>query len=99
MAEVIDRKFKIEAMSLNTGKIYTQSNAVLFLCKDALLPDLLDHYAKLAVEKGADPRQITGIGLLKERVIAWQRKNMKKVHLPDVSEGKEEARVCKPNKQ
>lgn len=96
--EAIDRKFIIVSKSLKTGKQYTQANAVLFLAKDALLPDLLDKYRDLAIEKGVDERQIRGIELLKERVIAWQRKNVKKVHMPDVEEGKEEKRVLKPNK-
>lgn len=96
--EAIDRKFKITAVSLKSKKKYTESNAVLFLAKDALLPDLLDRYKTLSIERGADERQITGIDLLKDRVLEWQRKNVKKVHLPDVEKGKEEQRVCKPNK-
>jgi UV DNA damage repair endonuclease len=98
MGEVIDRKFKIDAISLNTGKKYTHNNSVLFLAKDELLPKLLDKYHELCVEAKVDNRQLLGVSLLKERVIAWQRKNIKKVHLPDVSEGKEEKRICKNNK-
>lgn len=96
--EIIDRKFKFSAESLHTGKKYSQKDAVVFLAKDALLPDVLDFYEKKAIEMGTDARQITGIALLKERVLAWQRKNIKKVHLPDVDAGKEEKRVCRPNK-
>ena len=95
--EAIDRKFKIEAVSLKSGKKYTQANGVLFLVKDALLPDLLDKYYALAVEKGADERQLLGIQLLKERVVTWQRMHIKQVHVPDVEVGKEEKRVCKDN--
>lgn len=95
--EAIDRKFKIEAVSLKSGKKYNQSNAIVFLAKDALLPDLLDRYYAMCVEHKADARQLLGIALLKERVLAWQRKNMKKVHIADVEEGKEEKRVCKEN--
>lgn len=95
--EAIDRKFRIAATSLKSGKGYSQSNAVLFLATDALLPDLLDKYYELCASRGVDARQLRGVELLKERVIAWQRKNTKKVHVPDVEEGKEEKRVCKDN--
>jgi len=95
--ECIDRKFRIAATSLKSGKEYTQANAVIFLAKDALLPDLLDRYYAMCVEHKVDERQLLGIALLKERVVAWQRKNIKKVHLPDVEIGKEEKRVCKDN--
>jgi hypothetical protein len=96
--EVIDRKFKFTAVSNKSGKKYTEKNAIVFLLKDALLPDLLDKYYDLAVNKMADERQLEGIRLLKDRVLTWQRNNINKVHVPDVEVGKEEKRVCKPNK-
>lgn len=95
---IIDRKFQIAAKSLRSRKSYTQANAVLFLAKDELLPKLLDEYHRLCAEAKVDERQLLAVSLLKERVIAWQRKNIKKVHLPDVEAGKEEKRVCKVNK-
>jgi len=95
--ECIDRKFKTSATSLKSGKEYTQADSVVFLAKDALLPDMLDMYYAMSKAKGVDARQLLGIALLKERVVAWQRKNIKHVHLPDVEEGKEEKRVCKDN--
>lgn len=97
--EKIDRKFTINAKSIKTGKKYTQSNAVLFLAKDALLVPLLDHYYALCVQHKVDERQVKGVALLRERVSKYQEKHVKKVHLPDIEAGKEEARVCKPNKQ
>lgn len=96
--ETIDRKFKFTAISQKSGKKYTQNNAIVFLVKDALLPDLLDKYLELCLQKGVDTRQLAGVSLLKDRVLAWQRRNSNKVHLPDVQIGKEEARVCKVNK-
>ena len=96
--EVIDRKFKFRAVSNKSGKIYTEKNALVFLLKDALLPSLLDKYMELCASKNVDERQIMGVSLLKDRVLAWQRKNEKKVHVPDVEKGKEEKRVCKPNR-
>lgn len=96
--EVIDRKFKFKAISNKSGKVYTEKNALVFLIKDALLPDLLDKYKELCIHANVDDRQIRGVELLKDRVLAWQRKNEKKVHYPDIEQGKEEKRVCKPNK-
>lgn len=96
--EKLDRKFTFEAVSIRSGKRYTEKNAIVFLAKDALLPDLLDQYIELCVAKGVDLRQIEGAKLLKERVEKWQAKNEKLVHYPDVEQGKEEKRVCKPNK-
>jgi len=58
----------------------------------------LDKYYGLLVQHHADERQLEGIRLLKDRVLMWQRANEKKVKLPDVEAGKEEKRVCKPNK-
>lgn len=97
MAEAIDRKFKITAYSIKTKKTYSHNNAILFLTSDALLPDLLDKYLELCSANMVDERQIKGVALLKDRVLAWQRANPKKVHKPDVQEGEEEKRVCKSN--
>ena len=95
---IIDRKFKFKATSVKSGKVYTEHNAMVFLIKDALLPDMLDHYMQLCMEKGGSEQQNRGMVLLKDRVLTWQRKNIKKVKLPDVEEGLEEKRICKPNK-
>lgn len=95
--EVLDRKFKIKAVSIKSGKMYTQKNAILFLGKDKLLPDLLDKYIELCSKAGVDRAQLVGVQLLKDRVMRYQRENIKKVKLPDVSEGVEEKRVCKLN--
>lgn len=96
--EAIDRKFKITAVSKKSGKTYTEKEGILFLVKDALLPDLLDRYIELCVQNNVDERQIKGAQLLKDRVLKYQRLNMQKVKFPDVAEGKEEKKVCKPNK-
>lgn len=98
-SEVIDRKFKFVAISNKSGKKYTQNNAIVFLVKDALLPDLLDYYYSLCMRYKVDTRQMVGVGLLKDRVLSWQRRHFDKVHNPDVRVGKEELQVCKPNKQ
>jgi hypothetical protein len=97
MSQVVDRKFKFTAISNKSGKKYTQANAVLFLVKDSLLPNLLDEYYELCRNAGVDNRQLKGVQLLKDRVLTWQRMNIKKVSIPGVEEGKEEKRVCKDN--
>jgi hypothetical protein len=96
--EVVDRKFKITAVSNKSKKKYTEKNAIVFLVKDALLPDMLNNYIGLCMQRGVDERQLKGMQLLKDRVLAYQRKYPNKVKLPDISEGVEEKRVCKPNK-
>lgn len=95
--EKIDRKFSFVATSLKSGKTYTHRDAIVFLAKDALLPDLLDKYIELCVQRGVDEHQIKGAQLLKDRVLKYQRVNTQKVKLPDVEEGKEEKKACKPN--
>lgn len=96
--EVIDRKFKFKAVSNKSGKVYTEKNAMVFLIKDALLPDLLDAYVELCGKRGADTRQLAGIQLLKDRVVKWQRANINKVKLPDVELGKEDKYINRPNR-
>jgi hypothetical protein len=96
--QMLDRKFKIKAVSNKSGKLYTHENAILFLGKDKLLPDLLDAYIELCSKYGVDKAQLLGVQLLKDRVMSYQRANIKKVHLPDVAEGEEEKRVCKLNR-
>lgn len=96
--EIIDRKFIFVGASRKSQKKYTERNAILFVAHDAVLPDLLEKYQQLCQEKGVDERQLTAVSLLKERVVNWQRKNVKQVRVADVEQGKEEKRVCAPNK-
>lgn len=96
--EILDRKFKFKAVSIRTGKQYTEKNAIVFLAKDALLPELLQYYEKLCKDNEVDELQIKGVQLLIERVRQYQSQYPQKVHMPDVEKGEEEKRVCKPNK-
>lgn len=96
--EAIDRKYRFKAVSVVSGRIHTQVDAVLFLAKDALLPALLEKYMELCRDNGVGDSQIKGVALLKDRVMTYQRRNINKVRVPDVGDGKEEKRVCKPNK-
>jgi hypothetical protein len=96
--EAIDRKYRFKAVSLASKREHTHADAVLFLAKDQLLPALLEKYIELCRDNGVADSQIKGVTLLKERVLTFQRRNINKVQLPDVGDGKEEKRVCKPNK-
>ena len=96
--EAIDRKYRFKAVSVASKRMHTQSDSVLFLAKDALLPKLLDRYVELCKENGVGESQIQGVILLRERVMTYQRRNINKVSIPNVGDGKEEQRVCKPNK-
>lgn len=96
--EAIDRKYRFKAVSLASKREHTHADAVLFLAKDKLLPALLDKYITLCLENEVSDNQIKGVQLLKERVLTFQRRNINKVELPDVGDGKEELRVCRPNK-
>ena len=96
--ECIDRKFKFTAISNKSGRKYTEKNALVFLVKDSLLPNMLDKYIELCGQAQVDERQLLGMQLLKDRVMEYQRKYPKKVKKPDVAEGREEKRVCKANK-
>jgi hypothetical protein len=96
--ECIDRKYRFKAVSLASKRTHTHADAVLFLAKDQLLPALLEKYIELCRDNGVADSQIKGVMLLKERVLTFQRRNINKVQLPDVGDGKEEKRVCKPNK-
>ena len=96
--ECIDRKYRFKAVSVASGKQHTQSDAVLFLAKDKLLPALLDKYIELCRDNGVGDTQIKGVELLMDRVLTYQLRNINKVRLPDVGDGKEEKRVCKANK-
>lgn len=96
--EAIDRKYRFKAVSVASGRQHSQADGVLFLAKDKLLPALLDSYIRLCVESGVDDKQTQGVVLLRERVMTYQRRNINKVRLPDVGDGKEAKRVLKPNK-
>lgn len=98
MPEVIDRKFKFKAVSIHSGKQFTEKNAIVFLAKDALVPALLKYYEQLCRTQECDERQIKAVELLRERVEKYQAMYPRKVSFPDVAEGEEEKRVCKPNK-
>jgi len=96
--EIIDRKYRFEAVSISSGRKHSEKDAMIFLAEDKLLPEVLDFYAELCVRYNVDRRQLEGVKLVKERVLKYQEKHANKVDLPDVKEGKEYKRVCKPNR-
>jgi len=98
MGEAIDRKFKFEAVSLSSGKAYSQKNAIVFLARDPAVPAALEAYEAKCKELGASDEQLQGVGLLHARVVQFQTRSLKRVKVADVQPGKEAKRVLKPNK-
>ncbi|MHB1183368.1 MAG: hypothetical protein ACYC4A_01530 [Desulfobulbia bacterium] len=75
----IDRKFKLLAVNPVTGKIYTEENAMVFCAKDAALPAALQAYLVECARIGANPEHLQSVGLLIERVVAYQREVQSRV--------------------
>lgn len=92
----IDRKFRINAISEKSGKVYSEKEAMLFLAKDKALPNTLRFYMAECERIGADPGQIESVRLMIERVEKYQRENPELAKIPDVDPAKE-AYLLKPN--
>jgi len=84
---VIDTKFTINAQCIEHNHFYTESEAVLFLCKDQAFLPTLRYYRHVCVQVGAGERQVRAVDKLIERVVQWQRDNPDKMKVPDVDEG------------
>lgn len=95
MNKNIDRKFKIVAENATTSKQHTERDAVLFLAKDKALPATLEFYREECQRLGAEPTFLDSVGKLIGRVKEFQAKHPKKVKVPDISAGKETARLLK----
>ncbi len=84
MSKSIDRKFKINATSISSGKSYDETTAVLFLARDKGFLKTLPHYLAACIEVGADEHQIRAVELMTERVAAYQRDHPGEAKVPDV---------------
>lgn len=93
----IDRKFHIAAVHKTKGKGVTDSEAVLFLCKDDAFPATLQFYRAECMRLGVGVAQVEGIDLLIERVALWRRRNKVLCRNPDIDQGPEVAYVNRPN--
>ena len=80
----IDRKFKIQATSINSGNVYTENEAVCFLAKDRAFLMALPAYLEACKTIGAGPDQLKAVELMIERVREYQAANPHKVKVPDV---------------
>lgn len=69
---VIDRKFIILAVNPINGKVYDETNSILFAAKDAAVPEMLAAYAAHCMRLGANPEHLQSVRLLRERVIKFQ---------------------------
>ena len=94
----IDRKFKIEAVCVAHGDVFTEEDGVFFKAGDAAFNrSVMDAYKREALRFNAHPRQIAGIDLLTERIEQYKLAHPSKVKVPDVDEGREEQIVNRPN--
>jgi hypothetical protein len=82
---MIDRKFKINAQNPVNGNTYTEKNALILCAKDKAVPVALKAYQEECVRLGANPEHVESIGLLIERVDAFQKENGSRV--PDTVGG------------
>jgi hypothetical protein len=71
--DVIDRKFKINAVNPVNGKTYTEADSLLLCAKDAAVPQTLAAYAVECMRLGANPEHIRSIRLLHQRVVDFQK--------------------------
>ena len=95
MKKNIDRKFNIVAENATTLKKHTEKDAVLFLAKDKALPATLEFYKEECERLGAEPTFLKSVDKLIGRVKEFQDAHPKKVKVPDISAGKEAARLLK----
>lgn len=83
----IDRKFKISATAIGSGRTYDENDAVLFLVKDRAFALTLPDYRRHCEELGCAAEQLYAVDLLTERVRKFQAENETKI--PDVDPYKE----------
>lgn len=69
---VIDRKFIIHAINPVNGKHYDSHDAILLCAKDRAVPAALHAYQAECMRIGANEEHVAGIGLLIDRVEAYQ---------------------------
>lgn len=92
----IDRKFAFTGTSLSSGKLYSEDNAIIFLARDAALPETLMTYLKVCKDKGASVQQLDSIRALYRRVVKFQEQNLDAVKVADVQPGDEFNRLIEP---
>ncbi|MGI0023440.1 MAG: hypothetical protein ACRD9Q_11355 [Nitrososphaeraceae archaeon] len=99
--EQIDRKFTFTGYCTEHQPVHqcNEFNAMIFLAKDICLPDLLDSYHSIATIRGAKQKQLDGILLLRDRIIAWQKLHPEEVKIPDVDEGYKGDYIIKANEK
>ncbi len=68
----IDRKYHIEASNPTSGSHHTEQDSILFLAKDAAVPDMLDAYSQKCIELGCSAHHLKSVELLRERVVKYQ---------------------------
>lgn len=90
---VIDLKFSVHAKSLKSGKIYDETEAIVFLVRDPAVPDMLSAYTQKCEEIGCDDLQLSGIMELRDRVQEFHDKYPERIKLADIEDGDESERI------
>lgn len=77
----IDRKFNITAVNpCKPERMYTEKDGIFFCAKDAALPAAIEAYKAECIRIGCGQEHIDSVDLMLERVISYQRIDVK---LPD----------------
>lgn len=66
---------KYGKVTLEKGTVGEDEPVVVFRAQDALLPEVLNAYQRLAIKAGSPRRHVAAIEDDKERVEAWQKDN------------------------
>ena len=83
MSKVIDRKFNILAVNpCKQNRVYTERDGIFFCAKDAALPAAIEAYVAKCDALGCEQEHIDSMVLALERVITYQRQELK---LPDTN--------------
>lgn len=99
IGEAIDRKFEFDALCIEHDDPVDNNHAMIFLAKDAALPEALKAYRAKAESLGAGPRQLQAVDLLMERVDRYQATHADRVKVPDVDEGELGDPIVAPNRE
>ena len=79
--EIIDRKFKINAVNPCNGNTYTEKDSLLLCAKDKAVPAALRAYKEECARLGANVEHLESIELLIGRVEKYQSEV--ESHIPD----------------
>lgn len=74
---------KYGKVSTTLGDIPEDELVMVFRAKDALVPNMLDEYLKLAIEAGCTPGFQTKVAMMRGALRTWQIEHEDRVRIPD----------------